>query len=1054
MPPSESNLDAKVNGSGLRGENVRIDPSDMDNVESTNVQGALLELDSAVGSGVSALNDITDVDVGSPADGDVLTYDDATSTWISAAGGGGGGGGDLAATLILGNITDGTDIVLSDGDAIRSSDAEVGSGFEGGALNLSSAEAVGDQEEATAQLTIEILNAPLTFSGARFEFWRTGRQTFNNRVEFFYHELRNAGGPRTSGNNDFDGTIADPELLAAEIAEAINDPNNSFVDGFGLDKKIPKRQPNLLFGFQAEAVGSTITLTATSPGKIGNTLRVERVSISADDLVFATENVVPGTGFSIGREAAFIGGRDGGVKASGALQVSSSSYLGSITIGAVTLTAIAGPRTPGLNDFNGNAGVEAGGTIANQRAALRTEIMAALNDPDNDFAGFLTAIEGTGTGTNFPWITLIANEPGFEANDIVITPAFTSGFMNLDQFSGGFLAPGNVVLDAGNGALISSGSQADRGVRSVDLQRSATNSMYSSYGDYSTISGGRNNLAWGRYSTVVGGARNFAYADLSIVGGKACKSYSDYSTSLGYYNYIYLTNTSSLVTGSFNYLLYGSETSFGNVLMGSQSTLQGGATRAFVNYSSIRGYASTAFGTNLYSYGRFSFVAGSFHSAHRINPPQPIMSGGLWPNASWRSYGVGTDSDRGRGSVTMGYDNSNVARFTYAGGAESLTHVAGQFARGIGRSAPSFEMHTPGSNQWGVYGLKGVTIDDAGLTLTCGPTDEKLLLRQNQAIGFRARITAHEIGSVLLLTARPAAGSTITIGGNVLTATTSTSPGIDQFRVSTTATLASHLNWIVDAINRVGSATEPLVYAQRQDGASATYLVIGSKSTSPITLETDSPNIQIADNVHINECAFWEITGLVVRGRYTQARGTYSVTGTVSPGDEFTIGTVTLTAVDTSPAGVGEFLIGATPTATAGNIYTAVRSSNNGIRDVFIDREQPGGAGFSSGDTRDLIAHPLGTEGNGIIISTTSAEITTSGTFSGGVDSVLNLVAGGGAPVAPTHHTPEAAGWTVEIVENNDDQTLDVRVVGSENKAILWTAALFTSEASFRPNSR
>ena len=38
-------------------------------------------------STVGALDDLTDVDVPSPNDGDVLTYDLATNTWVASAGG-------------------------------------------------------------------------------------------------------------------------------------------------------------------------------------------------------------------------------------------------------------------------------------------------------------------------------------------------------------------------------------------------------------------------------------------------------------------------------------------------------------------------------------------------------------------------------------------------------------------------------------------------------------------------------------------------------------------------------------------------------------------------------------------------------------------------------------------------------------------------------------------------------------------------------------------------------------------------------------------------------
>lgn len=49
--PAESNFDAKPNRNGLRGQNVRIDPSGLARVTSDHIQGALAELDAAIGAG-------------------------------------------------------------------------------------------------------------------------------------------------------------------------------------------------------------------------------------------------------------------------------------------------------------------------------------------------------------------------------------------------------------------------------------------------------------------------------------------------------------------------------------------------------------------------------------------------------------------------------------------------------------------------------------------------------------------------------------------------------------------------------------------------------------------------------------------------------------------------------------------------------------------------------------------------------------------------------------------------------------------------------------------
>ena len=66
-------------------------------------------------SAVAALNDLTDVDTTGVSDGDVLTYDSATGDWIAAAptgGGGGGSGVDLVAGTVQ-NTTSGTQFDFS-----------------------------------------------------------------------------------------------------------------------------------------------------------------------------------------------------------------------------------------------------------------------------------------------------------------------------------------------------------------------------------------------------------------------------------------------------------------------------------------------------------------------------------------------------------------------------------------------------------------------------------------------------------------------------------------------------------------------------------------------------------------------------------------------------------------------------------------------------------------------------------------------------------------------------------------------------------------------------
>ena len=97
---------ATFNGSGIDGNNVLIDPTGLSVVTSTDVQGAIAELDA-----------------------------------------GGGGGADLAATLVLGNVTGGTDVELSAFPAT-------------GTMTVSGVPAVGDQVEVAGTTLTGVAGAP------------------------------------------------------------------------------------------------------------------------------------------------------------------------------------------------------------------------------------------------------------------------------------------------------------------------------------------------------------------------------------------------------------------------------------------------------------------------------------------------------------------------------------------------------------------------------------------------------------------------------------------------------------------------------------------------------------------------------------------------------------------------------------------------------------------------------------------------------------------------------------------------------------------------------
>jgi len=95
--------------------------------------------------------------------------------------------------------------------------------------------------------------------------------------------------------------------------------------------------------------------------------------------------------------------------AQGAIRVLTAPLVpgDTFTIGATVFTAVAGPRTPGANDFNGSLGTT---------AALQTELIAAINDPLNGAAGFIVASAGLPGD-----VRLTAVTPGAAGNSIALS---------------------------------------------------------------------------------------------------------------------------------------------------------------------------------------------------------------------------------------------------------------------------------------------------------------------------------------------------------------------------------------------------------------------------------------------------------------------------------------------------------------------------------------------------------------------------------------------------------------------------------------------------------
>ncbi|NBP24923.1 MAG: hypothetical protein EBU81_10340, partial [Proteobacteria bacterium] len=90
-----------------------------------------------------------------------------------------------------------------------------------------------------------------------------------------------------------------------------------------------------------------------------------------------------------------------------------------VTIGGVTLTSVAVPRTPGSNNFNGSAG---------SATLVAADIIAAINDPAN---GFTTTCTAASTGGSQVQLTAISFGP------VLLTTSNSAQILIPASFSGG-----------------------------------------------------------------------------------------------------------------------------------------------------------------------------------------------------------------------------------------------------------------------------------------------------------------------------------------------------------------------------------------------------------------------------------------------------------------------------------------------------------------------------------------------------------------------------------------------------------------------------------------
>lgn len=111
-------------------------------------------------------------------------------------------------------------------------------------------------------------------------------------------------------------------------------------------------------------------------------------------------------------------------QATGFLTVVATPSVADITIGAGTLTAAAGARTPGGDDYDGTLGTP---------ALIAADIIAAINDPANGFTAIATAATGGGAIVNLTAVPVGAAGNALalattDAGDVTVSGAtFTGG---------------------------------------------------------------------------------------------------------------------------------------------------------------------------------------------------------------------------------------------------------------------------------------------------------------------------------------------------------------------------------------------------------------------------------------------------------------------------------------------------------------------------------------------------------------------------------------------------------------------------------------------------
>lgn len=219
--------------------------------------------------------------------------------------------------------------------------------------------------------------------------------------------LSPAGGPRTSGANDYDNTLGTTAAIAADIAAAINDPANSFAT------------------FVTAAVGpgpNDVTVTWRIPGSFSNVV----TNMSSDATVTVTGSFAGGVGTEITTATSIVAaildplnGLSTTIQAHNMGGTVSTVSLRVLAPGAAGNSISTVSTAPARLTFAG--ATFAGGVGTNSTAA--TDAVAAINDVANSFAVDVSAVALAGT------VNLTAVTPGAVGNLITLSTTAPGRFV-------------------------------------------------------------------------------------------------------------------------------------------------------------------------------------------------------------------------------------------------------------------------------------------------------------------------------------------------------------------------------------------------------------------------------------------------------------------------------------------------------------------------------------------------------------------------------------------------------------------------------------------------